>query len=351
MTETPTRPAADGPAPDPAADVAQLLNMLTGGAVVQILHATVRLNIVDHLAAEPLTAKEVAGREGSHEGATYRLMRAAASLGVLSYEGQGRFGLTGRGQLLRAGVPGSLRSLLLIQAGPSHWGPWGLFPEAVREGASQAKKVLGADIFDYYGRPENAESARLFADAMSDMSALVTQGVAAEADIKGATTAVDVGGADGHLVLTLMEADPALRGQVLDLPHAVGGAVKEAERRGLSERFTGVAGDFFAEVPAGDLHLLKTVLHDWDDERCTRILANCRAASREGGRALVVETLVGELGKPDFAAISDMAMLCVTGGVERDLDEFDALFAATGWRRGRTYPVGGGYSCMELEAV
>jgi hypothetical protein len=46
-----------------------------------------------------------------------------------------------------------------------------------------------------------------------------------------------------------------------------------------------------------------------------------------------------------------MVMLSVTGGMERDLDEFDALFAASGWRRGKTYPVGASYFGLELEAV
>jgi hypothetical protein len=116
-----------------------------------------------------------------------------------------------------------------------------------------------------------------------------------------------------------------------------------AEKRGLSMRFSAVAGDFFAAVPAADLYLLKTVLHDWEDDQATSILRNCRSATHDGGRALVVETVIGEIGKPDFATLSDM-VLCVTGGIERDLEEFDALFAASGWRRDKTYPVGGGYS-------
>ncbi|GAB2991205.1 methyltransferase [Streptomyces pseudoechinosporeus] len=352
MTETTTTHATDEGADDPAADVANLMQMIAGGAILQTLHAVAELNIADHLADGARTAREVAAREGSHERATFRLMRAAASLGVLSYEGSGRFGLTGRGQLLRTGVPGSLRSLVLIQAGESHWQPWSLFPEAVRQGASQAKKALGADVFDYYARPEKADKARLFAESMRDLAGMVTQGIMAEADTKGMSTAIDVGGGDGHLVLGLMEANPALHGQVLDLPHAVDDAIRQAGRRGLSDRFSGVPGDFFHEVPSADLYLLKTVLHDWDDERCTTILRNCRSAAREGGRALVVEMLVDhEIGKPDFATIADVTMLCVTGGIERDLDEFDALFAATCWRRGRTYPVGGGYYAMELEAI
>jgi hypothetical protein len=62
-----------------------------------------------------------------------------------------------------------------------------------------------------------------------------------------------------------------------------------------------VTGDFFAAVPEADLHLLKMVLHDWDDEQCVRILRNCRTAVRPNGRALIVEMVIGKLGGPDFA--------------------------------------------------
>lgn len=336
---------------DVAADSASLMDLMVGVAKIQVLHAVAAMHIADHLADGPRTADEVAEREGSHARATYRLMRAAASLGVLSYEGQRRFGLTGRGQLLRTGIPGSLRSFVLVQAGHAHWQSWSLFPEAVRQGASQAKKALGTDIFEYLARPENAAQAALFAESMADLSNLTVQGVVAAADTTDVSTVVDVGGADGQLVLELMATNPELRGQVLDLPHAAERAREEADKRGLSDRFSAAAGDFFTAVPAADLYLLKTVLHDWDDDQCTTILRNCRSAVNDGGRMLVVETLVGEIGKPDFATMSDMAMLAVTNGIERDLEEFDALFTASGWRRSKTYPVGGGYFGLELDAA
>jgi hypothetical protein len=38
---------------------------------------------------------------------------------------------------------------VLVQAGHAQWQSLGLFPEAIRQGASQTKKALGADIFDY----------------------------------------------------------------------------------------------------------------------------------------------------------------------------------------------------------
>lgn len=335
----------------PAAGFAGLMDMVLGIVRAQVLHAVAALNIADHLAYGARTPEEVAEREGSHTRATYRLMRAAASLGVLSYEGNRRFGLTEMGQLLRADVPGSLRAFVLVQAGHAQWQTMGLLPEAVRQGASQAKNALGADIFHYLAVPEHAGEAALFAESMADLSALTVRGAVDAIDTAGVSTVVDVGGADGQFVLDLMAANPGLRGQVLDLPHAVDGARKEAEQRGLSDRFSAVAGDFFTAVPVADLYLLKTVLHDWDDDRAISILRNCRSAAPDGGRALVVETVIGEIGKPDFAVLSDMGMLSVTGGIERDLEEFDALFAASGWRRGKTYPVGGGYFGLELDAV
>ncbi|MEV0227104.1 methyltransferase [Streptomyces sp. NPDC050704] len=336
---------------DPAADAAAVFEMLSGGVVVQTLHAVAALHIADHLADGAVTAEEVAEREGSDPRTTYRLMRAAAALGVLSHEGDHRFGLTGRGQVLRADAPGSLRSFILVQAGHAHWQSLAHFPEAVRQGGTQTKKALGADIFDYFALPENAEEAALFAQSMGDLSGLVTKGAAAAVDTAGVSTVVDVGGANGDFVLALMEANPQLLGQVLDLPHVVNGARQEAEKRGLSDRFSAVGGDFFTEVPAADLYLLKTILHDWDDTQCTAILSNCRSAVNEGGRALVVEMVIGEIGKPDFVTRADMAMLSITNGMERDLYEYDALFTDSGWRLAKTYPVGGGYYGLELVAV
>jgi hypothetical protein len=288
-------------------------NMILGAARLQVVRAVAALHIADHLAGGALTAEDVAMRAGSEPRATFRLMRAAASLGVLSYEGGRRFGLTGMGQLLRDGVPGSLRAVTLVQAGHAHWQSWDLFPDSVRQGVSQAKRALGADIFDYYARPENAEEAALFAASMANLSALTVQGAVGRLDVAGVSTVVDVGGADGQFVLELMAAHPGLRGQLLDLPHAVGRAREEAGRRGLSDRFSAEAGDFFDAVPGADLYLLKMVLHDWDDDRATTILRNCRSSGGDSGRALVVETVVAQTGQPDPAALSDMTMLSVGG--------------------------------------
>ncbi len=334
-----------------ARDAEAVLGMVCGAWIPQIARAAALLHIPDHLADGVETAEEVARIESSDPRSTYRLMRAASSIGLLSYKGAQRFGLTGRGHLLRSDVPGSLRALALIQTANAHWQCWAHFPEAVRQGRSQAEQALGADLFTYLAQQENADEAAIFSRAMGDLSGLVIQGALATIDTTDVSTVVDVGGADGDFVLGLMQAHPELRGQVVDLPHAVAGAQREARKRGLDARFTAAPGDFFEAVPEADLYLLKLILHDWDDTQCVQILRNCRSAVRAGGRALIVEMVIGELGRPDPATRGDMIMLAVTEGMERDLEEYDALFAASGWRRTGTHPVGGGYSLLTVETA
>jgi hypothetical protein len=111
-----------------AQDTHDVLDMITGSWVSQITGAIAVLHIPDHLAEGVRTADEIARLEGSEPRATFRLMRAASSVGLLKYLGQNRFGLSGRGQLLRSGVPGSLREMAMIQTAHAQWQCWGLLP-------------------------------------------------------------------------------------------------------------------------------------------------------------------------------------------------------------------------------
>jgi hypothetical protein len=345
---------------DPAEAAAELarnanamLGMITSYWVTQILRATAELSLADHVAAGASTAEQIAKLESSDSGTTFRLLRAAASLGVFAYEGDGQFSVTSLGSLLRKGVPGSLREFALSQGGPLQWQPWGLFPEAVRRGKTQLHIALdmteGQDSFDYFAaHPDEAE---LFAASMSNATNMIVADVAAMVDLTGVSSAVDVGGADGALVLAMMQSSPSLRGIVLERPHAIDGSVRAAKAAGMADRFEAVGGDFFQEVPTADLYLLKMILHDWDDESCLAILRNCRASARAGARALVVESIIGKIGEPDFAAIGDMNMLAVTFGQERSAEEFDKLFTATGWRRISAKQTRTTHVIQELRAV
>src|ERR1700722_12157066 len=213
-----------------------LLGMIHGYWNTQVVRAAADLRLADHLAAGPLTAADVAALESSDPRATYRLMRACAGLGLLAYDGDGRFSVTPAGALLGSGVPGSLRDHALAFGAPGHWLPWGQLPEAVRKGGTQASAVLGSDLFGYLsGQPE--ESAQ-FSASMEALTGALAADAARLIDAAGVSLAVDVGGGTGQLVRALMRANDGLRGMVLDLPAAADAARQAAEADGLGDLFS-----------------------------------------------------------------------------------------------------------------
>lgn len=321
------------PVPSEAQDYDRMMTMLTGFWVTQIVSAAATFNLADHLAAGIDTAEAIAAKEHIDPDATRRLIRACGSLGlVTSADGVRLTGTSLLSTLLRDD-PNSLRGMALVQAAPGHWLTWGCFADAVRSGTGQMQAAHGTcgTIFDYFAA--HPDEASHFTEAMSNLSAAAAIEIAKVIDTRGVGYAVDVGGANGEVLRVMMRANPDLRGAIYDLPHIVPDAAAAARKDGLQERLSAVGGDFFESVPPSDLYVLKYILHDWDDESCTRILRNCRAALHEGGRLVVIDYLVGGFGVPGLPTMMDMNMLVMNGGKERDLAEFDALFASTGLRR------------------
>lgn len=310
---------------------ARMMDMITGYWVTQIVRTAATYSLAEHLAERPATAEQIAEAEGLDVDATRRLLRTCASLGLVTASDGRHFSPTDLLRTLLGDVPGSLKGFAIAQGSPGHWGPLGNFPDAIRAGGRQAPEDQGPDLWEYYNRVPDEAAA--FTTSMDNMSAMVVEDAAKLIDTSKTGTAIDVGGASGSLVRALLLANQDLHGSVFDRPQVIADAESAAARDGLAERFTAVPGDFLKHVPPADLHLLKLILHDWPDEACVEILRNCRAGLHEGGRVVVVEVLIGELGEPGLAPLMDMNMLAVVSGRERTLAEYDALFTAAGLTR------------------
>ena len=125
---------------------------------------------------------------------------------------------------------------------------------------------------------------------------------------------------------------PSARGTLLELPALADDAARVFESAGVADRVQFVAGDFFASVPAGcDLYVLFSVIHDWADEECVRILRTVSQAMTPGSRLAVVEPHIERGPASNFAKASDLLMLALTsGGRERTLAQFAALWEQAG---------------------
>ncbi|BCY09845.1 O-methyltransferase [Actinoplanes sp. L3-i22] len=319
------------------------MGFIVGPWLAQAVRAAVDLSLAEHLAGGPRTAAEIAEAEGSDPAATARFLRACASMGLVTYAEKG-FAGTEALAVLHRDAPMSLRDLAASQSSALLWHTWARIPEAVRTGESQTELALGMPFFDYLAA--HPDEGQLFGRAMASMSAPVVRAAVEVIDVAGATTVVDVGGAHGSFALAMLARHPEFDAIVLDLPHAVPGARAAAAEHGLDDRLSAVAGDFFTAVPAGDLMLLKFILHDWGDDESVHILANCRAALRPGGRVVITEIVIDDHA-PGIAPLMDIAMLATAGSRERTLAEFDDLLTRAGLRRIAATPVEPPYFVIE----
>ena len=276
---------------------AQLPQMIRGYWVSQIVGTLARLEIADRLACGPLESSALAKAIECEPHATLRLLRAAVSVNSsLAPLPDGRFGLAPAGELLRSDIPNSIRDFAVAMTAPGHWLPWGRLTEAIREGERQSVAALGLELFDYYAA--NLGEGSAFTGAMANYSAGVAGALAKALDTSPVNHVVDIGGASGTIIAALLEANPALRGTILERADVVPRAEAELLKLGLSSRCQVVAGDFFDSVPEADLYILKIILHDWDDQQSVNILRNCARAMRPNGRIVLVERLVPEHGEP-----------------------------------------------------
>jgi SAM-dependent methyltransferase len=314
------------------------LQMATGYWVSQAIYAAAKLGVADMLKGGPRTVEELAAEAGADAPTLYRLMRALSSVGIFAEAGERRFASAPLSKFLESG-PGSMRAFVLHILEDPSWEAWGELTGSVRTGETGfARAHEGAGIFDYYA--VHPESAVPFNAAMVELSAVVGAAVVEAYDFTPYEKIVDVGGGHGGLLTRVLKAAPAARGVVFDQPHVVEGTTAAMEAEGVSrERFEVAGGDFFEAVTeGGDAYLLKFIVHDWDDERSVTILRNCHRAMRDGGRLLLVETVVPEGAGDAFPKWFDLHMLILTGGRERTATEFRELLARAGFELTRVVP-------------
>ena len=324
----------------------QLVQMITGHWVAAAIYTAAKLKLPDHLAAGAISSESLAAAAGTHADSTYRLCRALSAVGVLTELPDRQFELTVLGELLRSDHPRSMRPMAMFQGAPPHWQGWGSFVHSVQTGQPAFEHVHGKQFFDYCeGDPEFAEA---FNGAMTALSAAASQAVVQAYDFAGIETLVDVGGGHGHLLCTVLSANPSLTGIVFDLPHVVQGAAPTIAAAGLADRCQTVGGSFFESVPAGDAYISKHIIHDWDDEHSRKILSNMASAMQGSGRVLLVEAVIDAGNMTTFGKLIDLEMLHAThGGRERTEGEFRELFASAGLKLQRTIPTQSMFSVLE----
>jgi hypothetical protein len=321
--------------PSPAA---AMFTLITGRWVSHLIFVAAKLELADLLKDGPRAVEDLARAAEVQAPALYRVLRALASFGVFAETRDKRFKLTPLAATLQKAVPGSMRAVALHHSLRYREDAWAQLLHGVRTGETPFLKAHGVSYFEYLKK--HPEEFAIFSESMTSMSSAENLAIAAAYKFSGLRTLVDVGGGHGSLLATILQANPKLKGVLFDLPSASTRAKQDRQltAKGIGERCTIETGNFFEAVPkGGDAYIVKRVLHDWDDERCAKILANCCGAMSEKGKVLVVDSVIPPGNGPDRGKLVDMQML-VIGGRERTKEEFAALFREAGLKLTRVVP-------------
>ncbi|WP_394835784.1 SAM-dependent methyltransferase [Pendulispora rubella] len=307
----------------------------------------------DHLASGAKTADELGRLTDTHGPTVHRLLRALGDIGIFE-EREGRFSNTAQSELLRTDHPSSLRPAALFMCHDSIFTTWANIDYSLKTGKPAFDHLYGTGFWHYM--KTHPEVGAFFDATMASYTSSQIEAVLDAYDFSGIQRLCDVGGGQGRMLSAILAKYPAMRGILFDQPQVIAGAAPTLERAGVSARCESVGGSFFECVPAeADAHLLKAIIHDWNDEDCVRILQSVRRASTAGQKLLVIDAVVQANHAPghalDLNKMVDLVMLLFTpGGRERTERDFDALLRASNFELVRVLPTQSPISIVEARA-
>ncbi len=276
--------------------------------------SAVELGLFTELADGPLSAEQLTERLKLHGRSARDFFDALVALGMLNRQNGLYSNTPETSQFLVKDKIGYIGGMLDM-ANERLYPFWGSLTEGLRTGLPQNEiKTGGGGLFEsIYGDPARL---RLFLGAMTGLSMGASRAVAEKFPWKDYKTVVDVGGAQGGLLVQICLAHPHLTGVNYDLP-VVGPIFEEyVATNGLSDRLKFLPGDFFKDpLPAADVITMGHILHDWNLDEKLMLLKKAYEVLPEGGALIVFEALIDdERRKNAFGLLMSLNMLIETPG-------------------------------------
>lgn len=314
----------------------RVLSLLAGKWLTAAVCAAATLGVPDSLADGPKSLDRLSRDLGCDPASLSRLLRVLVGERLIRQTERLEFELLGAGRSLCRDRLGLLARYVGSTIG---WDPWSDLPNAVRTGESAFTKRFGAPLFEYLDR--HAQEAEIYDAAIESFAIREAAALIAAYDFRTAKNVLDVGGGRGGLLITLLERHPHLEGVLIERPNTARDATLALARAGLSERCKVVVGDFFEVLPGGADHIiLKHIIHSWNDETATKLLARCGRAVGASGRVLVVEGVLLPGERRDMTSMLDLEMLMLCGpGRERSKPELRRLFSRAGLELLASHPL------------
>jgi SAM-dependent methyltransferase len=306
------------------------------------LLSAVELGLFGLLAQAPAGEAELRARLGLHARGTRDFLDALVALGMLIRDDDGAYANTPATDLFLDPAKPSYVGGLLEMANARLYPFWGRLTDGLRTGLPQNEARDGGDFFAALYADEDRLGQ--FLHAMTSLSAGASHAIAARFPWQDHGTVLDIGCAEGGLLVALALAHPHLRGTGLDLAPARAPFERHVASFGLAERLQFAAGDFFADpLPAADVITMGHVLHDWSLDERMQLLRSAYAALPPGGAVIVFDAIIDDERRENaFGLLMSLNMLIETqAGADYTAADCRGWLAEAGFRETRAVHLAG----------
>ncbi|EFA76409.1 O-methyltransferase family 2 protein [Heterostelium album PN500] len=316
--------------------VKQVYTIMSGVQRSKALEVCTKLRIAEHIAPESSKSVGDLSKELKvHEDTLYRFMRALTSMSLFQEEEitdtnktHGIFKHTPMSLCLR---DQGVRDMVLMRGSPGQVLSWnGLF-NSVKTGRTNHQESLNyPDLWEYL--KDHKEEEVLFSKAMTGVTNMFVPVLLSFSDYSKFEKVVDLGGGQGLLLKNILANYPNIKeGINFDIKSVI---ENNSHGENLDKRYTDQSGDFFVSVPESDCYVLKSIIHDWNDECAVNIFKTISKSIRPGGKIYVYD-LINDLNlknEKNQAGWNDIHMLMVCNGKERTPQDWEYLAKHSGFK-------------------
>ena len=311
-----------------ASDDIKIRSLLAANINSKCIQIGVKYEIFSHINNGIEDVKQLAKKLNFLPDRLYRVLKNLEDLNIVKEKNENIFQLTTLGEKFLPENKGNYADLTL------------LWDEEFSEATLNLEKALKTEksgfefsyndsLYNYLDK--NPKKSEIFNNAMRGLSESYHNDIPKELELKSIETIADVGGGSGAILRGIINNYSQIKGILFDQKNVIEKAIKEMELFQHKNRVELISGDFFKPLPfKADCILMSNIIHNWNDEKATQILINCRNALTENGKIYLIETALESSIEPLLARSMDLSMLIMTNGKERTFKDFEKIFNAAG---------------------
>ena len=327
MSTSPSKPAAASPANQPSP--LPFFQAANAFHLTEAVKSALELDMFTAIAEGSNTAAALAQRcQVAERGA--RILCDYLTINGFLTKQNNQYGLTlDSATFLNRKSPAYMGDAVQFLASPHQKRGFELLTEAVRRG--------GTAIDDQGSTAPEHPMWVSFARAMAPLMAMPAEGIARvlQADTAPAWKVLDIAAGHGVFGITLARHNKNARIVALDWQNVLQVALENAQKAGISDRYSTIAGSAF-DVDLGkdyDVVLLTNFLHHFDPGTCEKLLRKIHGALKAGGRVVTVEFVPNDdrVTPPESAGFSLIMLAGTPKGDAYTRRELEQMFKNAGF--------------------